>query len=397
MHISKWRCVGGDMVLYSKDKVDRKVQEVLNQYFQMRFKKDCFLIGDPPKNYFYDMVSENRQIVVCIVGFSWLSDFTRYKSIIAGITEALFHLSYLPEEIKKILILKKRRYGKGTETLGKHFYGTNGCFLNDVELWEVDEKFSIKVYKKIENTLDKEPWNYIESTSKNDANIDDVKYSDKAVYMGNEHSCGINYLWKFGDEDVWNSALEKYWSFLRKENIPLEREFECLDSTTIEEMSVEEFYEFLYNKYFVWKFTAKNRLATTRMNLEKYKNDNLMDELKQIKSELFYFDKLDARKGLYIASKIKGLGIAGASGLLAILFPKYFGTVDQFVVKSLCKIEGLSEYELLTQMKPDDLKNQDGVILEKILRNKATELNKRFSTEKWTPRMIDKVLWSFER
>ena len=39
----------------------------------------------------------------------------------------------------------------------------------------------------------------------------------------------------------------------------------------IKDYTVEEFYNFLHDEFFVWKYTAKNRLATTRMNLQKYK------------------------------------------------------------------------------------------------------------------------------
>jgi hypothetical protein len=50
-------------------------------------------------------------------------------------------------------------------------------------------------------------------------------------------------------------------------------------------------------------------------------------------------------------SRIRGLGIAGASGLLSVLFPEYFGTVDQFVVMSLLCINGLKERKSLWNRK----------------------------------------------
>lgn len=91
----------------------------------------------------------------------------------------------------------------------------------------------------------------------------------------------------------------------------------------------------------MWVYTAKNRLATTRKHLQRYQAEDRLDDLDRIRKELYEFDLEDIKRGLEIASSIHGLGIAGASGLLALLFPKYFGTVDQFVVRSLISIKGL--------------------------------------------------------
>ena len=158
-------------------------------------------------------------------------------------------------------------------------------------------------------------------------------------------------------------------------------------------MNVEAFYVFLHDTYFVWKYTAKNRLATTRAQLKRHLTD--ITALAEIQKELFSFDKAQICTGLEVASKIRGLGIAGASGLLSVLFPEYFGTVDQFVVKSLLCIDELKERKSLARMHPEALTLADGVVLEQILRAKADELNRIFLTGTWTPRKIDKILWAY--
>lgn len=122
-----------------------------------------------------------------------------------------------------------------------------------------------------------------------------------------------------------------------------------------------------------------------------------MKELHQIQLNLFFFDHSDIYRGLEIAQCIRGLGIPGASGLLSILFPKDFGTVDQFVVKSLQSIPGLPEQDRISKINPDFIKLDDGLELISLLRNEANQLNKAFKTNTWTPRSIDKVLWSYRR
>lgn len=207
----------------------------------------------------------------------------------------------------------------------------------------------------------------------------------------------ISTLWNHGSDEDWEAALDHYRKILKPANLQLEREFDNLEVNVLKQMPVHEFYQFLYNGYFVWKYTAANRLATTRRNLLRYQTEERMGELEWIQKTLFSFDHEDIQKGLEIAQRINGLGTAGASGLLSILFPQDFGTVDQFVVKSLLSIEGIPEHSIIEKMRPDSLKLQDGVALIKIMRNKANDLNERFGADRWTPRLIDKVLWCVGR
>ena len=206
----------------------------------------------------------------------------------------------------------------------------------------------------------------------------------------------INKLWYSNDESLWDKALASYFSsgLIKKDNVTLEREIHNLDPVTIKDMSTEQFYDWLYNVYFVWKYTAANRLATTRKSLSRYKFEKSMHELEQIHFNLFTFDINDINEGLKIANSIHGLGIAGASGLLAVLYPRYFGTVDQFVVKALRKIDSLPEKDLVIKMNPDNLTIKDGILLIKIMKYKAEELNSIFNSNKWTARDIDKILWA---
>lgn len=200
-------------------------------------------------------------------------------------------------------------------------------------------------------------------------------------------------FWDSNDRGIWLNKLDKYWDYVKPANRALEIEMEHLDESQVRKMPVQKFYNFLYEKYFVWKYTAPNRLATTRRYLEKHDIEQGMKSLQRIQNELFSFDKRNIEKGLEIASGINGLGIPGASGLLSILFPEYFGTVDQFVVKALMDVNELQRKNEILAMNPDSLELNDGVLLIEILRSKSDELNKANGTTEWTPRKIDKVLW----
>lgn len=204
----------------------------------------------------------------------------------------------------------------------------------------------------------------------------------------------ISDLWYSENEESLKAALEDYWKLVREENKKLEYRMDKLDFHSVKSMDVKEFYQFLHDEYYVWKYTAKNRLATTRKQLERYNTEQRLSELKDIQEALFLFNLNDIKSGLEISSRILGLGTAGASGLLSILYPEHFGTVDQFVIKSLGAIDGIPEKKLIDKINPDSISLNDGVLLIKIMRLKADQLNCKFCTDYWTPRKVDKVLWS---
>lgn len=201
-------------------------------------------------------------------------------------------------------------------------------------------------------------------------------------------------LWSSKKERDWRIALDQYWSFVRPVNLGLERELNDLKIESIEALDAIRWYDFLRDKYFRWKYTAPNRYATTSMALKKYKDSNQLDRLFDIKKRLLAFNTSEVLTGLSIASEIRGLGVAGASGLLSLMFPNIFGTVDQFIVKALWQLPELSENSDLKRMKPESLTLRDGVILIDIMQRKANENNQLFSTDFWTPRKIDMILWA---
>ena len=204
----------------------------------------------------------------------------------------------------------------------------------------------------------------------------------------------INNLWESNNEHDWKSALEHYWSYVRPENIELEHELNDLKLVRISNLDRIGWYNFLHDKYFRWKYTAPNRFASTTLALKKYKDSNQLDSLFDIKKRLLNLNVFDISVGLKIAKEIHGLGIAGASGLLSLMYPNNFATVDQFAVKALCQIPSLSESIDLKKMKPDNLTLRNGVILINIMLSKAKANNRIFGTDFWTPRKIDMILWA---
>jgi hypothetical protein len=214
--------------------------------------------------------------------------------------------------------------------------------------------------------------------------------------MSNEQTRTIASLWASRDAAPWESALGRYWEFVKEKNRPLEERLMELRPNDLSAMTPEEWFRFLHDEYFRWKYTAPNRYATTTKHLRTYREEGRLDDLDGVRQRLLRLDPSDTRGGIGLVSRIRGLGVAGASGLLALLYPEHFGTVDQFVVKALRTVPGLPEADALRRMNPDSLTVDDAVILLGIMRRKAEENNLAFGGG-WTPRKIDMVLWTYGR
>lgn len=204
-------------------------------------------------------------------------------------------------------------------------------------------------------------------------------------------------LWNEPSSDLWEMALKLYWSYVKPINLDLEKEMDCFHISSISEMDQTQWYEFLLNKYFKWKYTAPNRYGSTTKHLRNSVEQRGLSYLYKIKQKLLNFDLNDIEEGLQIATGISGLGAPGASGLLSILYPSHFGTIDQFAVKALLQVSNMPCEDKIKRMNPNALKIQDGVLLISIMRLKAKELNSLFSIAAWTPRKIDMVLWTCGR
>ena len=150
-------------------------------------------------------------------------------------------------------------------------------------------------------------------------------------------------------------------------------------------------------RYFRWKYTAPNRYATTTAALKRQVDRVGADQLLRIRDRILIALDGPADKALTAACEIGGLGPAGASGLLALLRPQAFATIDQFVAKALGEVPSLPERESVRRMSPEGLTIKDGVVLITIMRRKAASLNAAFGAGSWTPRKVDMVLWTYGR
>ena len=169
---------------------------------------------------------------------------------------------------------------------------------------------------------------------------------------------------------------------------------DALRPDDVRHLDADQWYDWLLHKYFFWKYTAPNRYATTTKYLKRQASANGRHHLLTIRDRVLACENAGIQDALHAATQFGGLGPSGASGLLALLFPARFGTVDQFVVGALRRVRYLPERDQLERMNPESLTIAHGVVLVEIMRRKAVSLNELFNTSGWTPRKIDKILWA---
>lgn len=207
----------------------------------------------------------------------------------------------------------------------------------------------------------------------------------------NKPKLDIAALWNCKDEVQWKAALSKYWACVKPQNMELEKELNKLHQKVKSPSDISDWYSFLLNKYFPWKYTDPRR-NPKRYFKEEYGGASGKAKLDSIIKQLFTFNRCSISQGLKI--KIKGLRVPGISGLLSLLFPECFGTVDKYVVKALRRIKNLPQINEVCKMDPTNLAVEDGGVLIEIMRDKAKQLNQLFNSDFWTPRKIDMVLWA---
>jgi hypothetical protein len=212
----------------------------------------------------------------------------------------------------------------------------------------------------------------------------------------------INNLWELRDENKWLDALDHYWvdpTVCR--NRDTEQFMHKVELEYIQRLDPQEWYVFL-NKYFRWKFTG-NHLHERLVDLDK----NSFEHLFSAKRGLVAIDGLDLVDSgkclnLVKSPRIRGLDYPGASGLLALIFKEWFGTVDRSVLESLSEIEFLPEKQRIGEIRAwvrtkKDWRESDAVLILDIMRRKAVQLNAWFGTNRWTPHKIATILWTPNR
>lgn len=129
-------------------KFQNDVDTCLSKEFGQGFIPEVALpIGTPAHPHKFDLVSADHTIVVECKCYTWTDGGNIPSAKIATLDEALFYMSFLPDEVIKIIALNKAETPGKTETFAAYFYRMRKHLLRNVQVYEIDSSGGIKVYK----------------------------------------------------------------------------------------------------------------------------------------------------------------------------------------------------------------------------------------------------------
>ncbi len=118
-----------------------KVCQALSKHYGVEFiKEQTKLIGNPPKEHKFDLVSENNQYVAECKSISWTITGGNPNAKITSCNEAVSDLSYLPSNTKKLLVIRQDMHPRRQETLAQYYKRLHKNRLGEVIVLEFDPK-----------------------------------------------------------------------------------------------------------------------------------------------------------------------------------------------------------------------------------------------------------------
>lgn len=88
-----------------------------------------------------------------------------------------------------------------------------------------------------------------------------------------KHKSEIEQLWHSSDAAKWQRALDRYCNYIKPTHVAIEREMDSLRPDNVRHLDADQWYDWLLNKYFVWKFTACNLCAAQTNSLKRQATD----------------------------------------------------------------------------------------------------------------------------
>ncbi|MBA7572720.1 hypothetical protein ES708_14505 [subsurface metagenome] len=118
-----------------------QVRHALTKRHGVEFIKEHPLpIGNPPKNHKFDLASTDSKYIVECKAISWTETGKVPSAKMAFCNQAVFYLSHLPRNKRKLLVILRNTHPTKQETLAQYYKRTNQHLLNDVIVTEFDPK-----------------------------------------------------------------------------------------------------------------------------------------------------------------------------------------------------------------------------------------------------------------
>ena len=109
--------------------------EVYNSPFVIERK---IAIGNPAKLHSFDISSLDEGVVAECKCYTWTESGNVPSAKMGFTNEAAFYLSFLPDDIERIIVMLRSEHAKRNETLAEYYFRTYRHLLGKIKIYEFD-------------------------------------------------------------------------------------------------------------------------------------------------------------------------------------------------------------------------------------------------------------------
>lgn len=117
---------------------EEQVRQCLSRLYKASFHEQSVNIGTPAKAHKFDLVSDNKDIIVECKNFSWTETGNIPSAKMGFLNQAVLFLSHAPKEATKIIVMRKDSHSKRKETLAEYYVRTYNHLLKGIHVKELD-------------------------------------------------------------------------------------------------------------------------------------------------------------------------------------------------------------------------------------------------------------------
>ena len=137
-----------DNPINGKQFQNQVIEWLKNEYNCSFYDEKEIAIGNPKKSHKFDIVDENNTIAIECKRCTWTEAGNVPSAKLGLCNEAVFFLSFLPDEFDKYLVMLKSTHARRSETLAEYYFRRYSHLLTGVKVAEYDPEK--KLLKAIE-------------------------------------------------------------------------------------------------------------------------------------------------------------------------------------------------------------------------------------------------------
>jgi hypothetical protein len=130
-------------------KFEIAVMERFEKKYKKKFSREkhisTFQIGDPSKAHRFDVVSEDRTVVIECKCITWTESGKIPSGKIKSVNEAVFYLSFITDDtvVDKFVVIKKSEHDMRGETLAEYYHRINRHLLGSTRVLEYNDVLDV--------------------------------------------------------------------------------------------------------------------------------------------------------------------------------------------------------------------------------------------------------------